>query len=55
MTNNIYYNKEDLEKYFIENYPINWHTWLSDALCSFDKDYAAKMNKYSFNMEGSNE
>lgn len=31
MENDVYYSKYYLEKYFKENYPINWCTWLNNV------------------------
>jgi uncharacterized protein YyaL (SSP411 family) len=43
----VYYSKEYLEKYFKDNYPVNWYTWLRDAFCSLKGEDFPKMNNNS--------
>lgn len=43
----VFYSKEKLEKFFKENYPVNWYTWLGDALCSLKGEDFSKMNNSS--------
>ena len=40
----VFYSKERLEKFFKENYPVNWYTWLKDAFCSLKGEDFQKMN-----------
>ena len=43
----VFYSKEKLEKFFKENYPINWYTWLRDAFCSLKGEDFSKINNNS--------